>query len=286
MTGDDNGYKIIRALITIYVIFSMNCVYLTYDVNKDNLNSEYHIYSEVKIQSETRNTNDDIDWPMYKYDSHHTGYNPNILYNNSGRLRFKIRIHPTIETTSPSIDKYGNLYIGSSPSLTNSSTAVYSINKNKSINWIFHNNYGTVNDAVCVENDDNIYYTSSAGYIVSLYSDGTKNWFRKINSSSTSALTIYKKNLYFGANNGYLYKLNLNGTINLTVFLNNPVSSTISITDDSIYAITKNGSLFCMSHLGDIKWRYYSHDEIWGASPSISPMIDNDDNIYFGSWSK
>ena len=144
----DSKWMRIGIIVSIIVFISLSGLILGpihFDDNSDigdiGDRSPYLITNDKKndIPYETPTRNDEIIWPMYKRDLKNTGCNPNAVYENPGKLRWKTSIPGSLYLSSPSI--YNNqLLIGSTESVSDRSMGICSLFLNGTIKKFYNTN--------------------------------------------------------------------------------------------------------------------------------------------------
>jgi outer membrane protein assembly factor BamB len=254
----------------------------------------------------------DSPWPMYCFDSRHTGRSP---YNtiNTWDVVWSIKEDYHIYG-SPVIDENGTIYVGSFD--------LYAINPNGTIKWMYENKNitGVIKAAPAIDENGIIYFGTDDGYFYALYPNGTLKWKRNgDNIYSSPAIgqdgTIYYTEayswelnaiypngtlkwsytanhhiysspaigqdgtIYFGSLDNYVYAINPNGTLKWKFNTGYWVHGSASIADDGTVYIGTDGYFYALNPSNGTEIWHRSLGPVWGA-----PVIDQEGNIYVGSW--
>ena len=137
-------------------------------------------YQETDVPEETR-TGEEHQWSMYKHDLKHTGQNPNAVNENPMRLRWETKLYAAISRSSPTIDRYGKISIGTIQNHPDNTKKLYSIFPNGTIEWSFNLNQGTASSPA-IDFEGNIYIGTLGNWGVydarfyAIYPNGTLRW--------------------------------------------------------------------------------------------------------------
>ena len=128
-----------------------------------------------------------------------------VLNPKTGALIDKVKIGFDIKS-SPSIDKYGNIYFGCSNFIFYS----YKLVDNKLVkNWEYSGAHGELYSSAAVK-DNSVVFGSLEGAVYNLSTSGKLNWKFMTYSPVASSPLITKDNVVlFGAKNGKFYSLDL-----------------------------------------------------------------------------
>jgi len=128
-----------------------------------------------------------------------------VLNPNTGALIDKVDIGYDVKS-SPSIDKFGNIYFGSSNFIFYS----YKLVGNKLVkNWEYSGAHGELYSSAAVK-DNSVVFGSLEGAVYNLSTSGKLKWKFMTYSPVASSPLITKDNVVlFGAKNGNLYSLDL-----------------------------------------------------------------------------
>jgi len=202
-------------------------------------------------------------WPMFQHDARHTGYNPNAVYDNPGRLRWRCRVNERIAESSPVIDSMGNIYVGSvgvKESGEEGDSGLYAIDQEGRIKWCVSLDWVWSSPAVFSFNEKTIIYVSTRdGKIWSIFANGTTVWWYDFTKRSAgSSLTIDNNGIiYLSRTDAFLYAIYPNGTLKWKIRLGvNLLGSTPAIGQDgTIYVGSDDTYLYAIYPNGSLKWR-------------------------------
>ena len=220
-------------------------------------------------------------WPMFRYDSKHTGRSP----------------YP-----GPLCDEkwhdYGATYFYSSPvvRVTGIDTMVYIGNKggyvygfkdlgpgNVWLDWSYST--ATAANSTPLIDENGLIYASSYDSLYCFQSNGNVIWRRLFSGSMSSPVMRSADTLYIGSSNGALYAINpASGSTLWSYVTGASIQSSPAIADDgTIYVGSDNNNLYAISPNGNgsYKWHYPT-----GGAVRSSPSIGSDGTIYFSSLDK
>jgi len=226
-------------------------------------------------------------WPMFQHDARHTGYNPNAVYDNPGRLKWRCRVNERIAESSPVIDSMGNIYVGSvgvKESGEEGDSGLYAIDQEGRIKWCVSLDWVWSSPAVFSFNEKTIIYVSTRdGKIWSIFANGTTVWWYDFTKRSAgSSLTIDNNGIiYLSRTDAFLYAIYPNGTLKWKIRLGvNLLGSTPAIGQDgTIYVGSDDTYLYAIYPNGTLKWKFKTGDSIYASSPAIA----SDGTVYIGS---
>lgn len=250
-------YKSIILFIIIFLVFNA-CLFSSYNIKSEN--NHY--------------------WPRFGHDNKNTGLSDVKATDNRGKLSWKFKTDNKI-TSSPTIDRDGNIYIGSHNGY------LYSLNGNGKKNWKFDAK-GEISSSPTIDSEDNVYFGTNMGYVYCVDKDGKEVWSYRnpqgafmVGSPIVNGDKLYLKS----TNPNNLYSFNLDGNENWRenqdggFSFSSPsldhegriyCSSTISI---SLHSYTRDGKL---------NWVFEGLCDNAGSVGATTPAIDINNNIYVG----
>lgn len=191
--------------------------------------SQIIIVSQVK-DSEPIPTN--IIWPMYCYDTRHTGRSPYSTENNRGGLKWTFRTELNGILSSPAIGADGTIYVGGGFG------SMYAVYPNGTEKWEYKTGF-TIYSSPAIGEDGAVYFGSWDGYFYALNPNGTLRW-KYPSSCIYSSPSIATDGTIFVATStgGGLLALNPNGTLKWRFDCGDtdgsPQSTTISSTSTAV----------------------------------------------------
>jgi len=167
-------------------------------------------YTEGNINSTTEHPQKETIagpiWPMFRYNTQHTGQCPYDTSRNNGTLKWKFAIGDQIHS-SPAIASDGTIYIGSDDRY------LYAINPNGTLKWKFKTGNG-IYSSPAIASDGTIYIGSWDHYLYAINPDGTLKWkFKTGNGIYSSPAIASDGTIYIGSWDHYLYAINPDRTL-------------------------------------------------------------------------
>ncbi len=226
--------------------------------------------------------------------------------DSDGNLNFKAGILPIgltvpyISNNSPTIDGYGNIYIGTEKSNKNNA-ALLSYNNHGNLNWsrLFGSDYPDFNMyPPTFDKDNNIYFRFSRS-LESYSLDGTPRWDEENNQTwrinfreplLDNPTIDYSGNIYVSTSYGNIYKLNSSGDLIWVYSIsdNNIAPSSIFIGDAGKYFFTGDSILHHIEDSNDPSQVYCKNKSdngntnLFHVSENISSIqINNELHIEF-----
>jgi outer membrane protein assembly factor BamB len=221
----------------------------------------------------------------------YTGSGDGYLYalNTDGSIKWQYATLNSI-TTSPALDKDGNVYIGSY-------ARFYSMNPDGILRWSFEATPFWITSSAAIGKDGTIYVGCSipgneTGILYALNPDGTLKWqFRLKHSMSlfvTSSPALDSEGTIYLGDDEYFYAINPDGSLKWRYKTVGKIRSSPAIDADGISYIctatstssndSETGSIYALNNDGTLKWQYENFPG--GYS---SPAIAEDGTIYVGS---
>ena len=117
---------------------------------------------------------------------------------------------------------------------------------------------------------------------------GSTDAVNKAATASSPAYDNVDKTIYFGSMDGVVYKVDTNNntasTFNLT--LGRIDGSPVIDNDGNIYVGTDAGYVVKLDSNGDIKWKYYTGNDVRGKRDAVrsTPLLGSDGLLYVGSY--
>lgn len=231
----------------------------------------------------------DSAWPKWGYNAQNSGLSP-YSGPSTCELKWKYETGNDVEISNPSIDKNGNIYIGTGGPLGSNDGYLFALTSSGELKWKYQIE-GTGTSAAIVSSPaidqyGNIYFGTINGYLYALTSDGKLKWRYKTGGMIYSSPNIAKDGtVYFGCYDSYFYALTPEGKLKWRY----EVGVGVSPTPTAVYsspAIDPEGNIYfgCFDHYvyaltsaGELKWRYET-----GYDVLSSPAIDKYGNIYIG----
>ena len=252
----------------------------------------------------------DIYWPMFRHDSHHSGY-INTDFGSNLELIWKFRTGAEINTGLAVVGesvyvasqdrflyclninngarkwKYeGGEYFASSPAVVdgvvfigNDDDYVHAIDaKSGQVKW----KYLTGGDVSSSPNvvDNVVYVGSFDRFLYALNAqNGSVIWKYAADREIWSSPTFFNKIVYFGAIDGNLYAIDAtNGTLRWKYKTGGAIKSSPTVLGNTLYCGSDDGYLYAIdAHQGTVKWQFLTDGAV-KSSPSIIGR-----NIVFGS---
>ncbi|HDD60686.1 MAG TPA: hypothetical protein ENF69_07090, partial [Euryarchaeota archaeon] len=142
-------------------------------------------------------------WPMFQHDARHTGYNPNAVYDNPGRLKWKVNVG-TISDCSPIITVNNTIVIGTAFSDYNNGILFF-LNREGEIIKRFSTGGFNIISTPALDSAGHIYFGSDSGFLYALYPNGTLKWKFKTGDKIWSSPAIGGDGtIYVGSVDNYL----------------------------------------------------------------------------------
>ena len=224
-------------------------------------------------------------WGQFHYDMYNRG-----LSSNDGPMHEEpvliwefnvIDENDGFTYSSPSIDAYSTIYIGSNKGW------LYAINNNSSLKWKYKAGTHIQSQPAISKYDGTIYITADAvdeisgskfGKLLAVYPDGTLKWSYSLDgeTSKSSPKIDAEGTIYVGCMDGAVYALNIDGTLKWKYQTSKKIESVPAIDDNGIaYFGSYNGTLYAINPNGTLKWSLHL-----GAAIHSSPTILENGDIY------
>ncbi len=219
-------------------------------------------------------------WPMFQHDARHTGYNPNAMYDNPGRLKWKVNLNGPIGD-APAISKDNVIYIGTGMDIGGAFDGLSAISSSGEIIWKYPSS--DVCSTPLLGNNDEVYFGSlyEETNFYCLYANGTLRWKISVGDSIFGSPVVDDNGIiYFTSiRHSYLYAIYPNGTLKWRFKTRDQIWSSPAIGGDgTIYVTSQDTYLYAIYPNGTLKWRFKTGDTILS-----SPAIASDGVIYIGS---
>ena len=237
-------------------------------------------------------------WPMFRYDSMHTGRSPHSGPENPA-TKWSFKTEGSI-ASSPVIGADGTIYVGSNDQ------KLYALNPDGSMKWSF-TTQGAITSSPAIGTDGTIYVGNNAKKLYALNPDGTEKWgFDTHEAIGSSAVIGDDGTIYVTTYDGDIYAINPDGDEKWSsetkrqdsskvlsrssdrVGTTTPVigaDGTIYVGSDGVSMRYKlvdmqstSGRLFAFSPEGSEKWWVNTKGGI-----RSSPAIGSDGTIYVGA---
>jgi outer membrane protein assembly factor BamB len=226
--------------------------------------------------------------PKRGYNIKQTGVSP-YEGPNAKRVRALYKYSQTIDgvvteiraTLSPSIDRNGNIYIGTVNGYLYA-LEPSSINGRFTKKWVFRPQYTGGIWSVPLIGNNSVVYISSEWWIHAIdIETGIAKWSINTNSGVNSSISIRNNVLYVGSGDHYLYALNPSDGSTIWKYKADDgiqYSSPAIANDGTIYFGANDGHLHAVNPNGTLKWKYDIKNDSYS-----SPAIGSDGTIYIGS---
>ena len=239
---------------------------------------------------------DDPPWPMFRYDSMHTGRSPHTGPENPA-TKWSFETEGSI-ASSPVIGTDGTIYVGSNDK------KLYAVNPDGSMKWSF-TTQGAITSSPAIGTDGTIYVGNNAKKLYALNPDGTEKWgFDTQEAIGSSAVIGDDGTIYVTTYDGDIYAINPDGdekwssetrrqdSSKVLSRLSDRVGTTTPVigADGTIYvgsdgvrmggvpSSSFSGRLFAFSPEGSEEWGVNTKGGI-----RSSPAIGADGTIYVGA---
>ncbi len=216
-------------------------------------------------------------WPMYCYDTRHTGRSPYSTADNPGDEKWRFKVSDWNEG-GPAIDDNGTLYFGSDGGF------LYALYANGTLKWKYR---AWLYSVPAIAADGTIYVGSCKSGLHAIYPNGTRKWLFSITGGNkvSSPAIAEDGTIYFGSqSNNKVYAVNPDGTEKWNYTTGKLVWSSPAIGDDgTVYIGSDDHYLYALYPNGTLRWRFglVNTDTLVRGSPSIA----EDGTIYIGSLS-
>ncbi|WP_444940659.1 PQQ-binding-like beta-propeller repeat protein [Microbulbifer sp. ZKSA004] len=141
---------------------------------------------------------------------------------------------------------------------------------------------GTIDRAVSVDLEGNLYVGTREGVVYSIYPNGDIRWKFEIEESvlSTPSVAI-DGTVYVGANDGRIYAVNPDGTEKWNYRTYGDIQTSPSVASDgTVYVASYDRRLYALNNDGSLKWMYETPGNTGFLS---SPAISAEGTIYIGA---
>jgi outer membrane protein assembly factor BamB len=221
-------------------------------------------------------------WPMYGYDSSHTG---RVSYKGPETLNLKWKyklegdrnwIFILYKSFSfPAIGEDGTIYVGSPDS------KLYAINPDGTLKWKFKTKGAIIGTPII--DSKTIYIGSLDKKLYAISADGTLKWKYETEGGilTSPSISPYSQTVYIVSNDRYLYAINsYNGKLRWRYDMQDETLYSPAVgKNKTIYIGGKKGYLYAISDDGKLKWKYRTKGRIGGP-----PVINlSDETIYVTS---
>ncbi|MCD6110704.1 MAG: PQQ-binding-like beta-propeller repeat protein, partial [Thermoplasmata archaeon] len=215
-------------------------------------------------------------WPMFQHDARHTGYNPNAVYDNPGRLKWKVKVGDWTSDSSPVLLNNGTVLMG----VYKGATGLVAVRSGR-ILWRYSTS--PVCSTPLVDENGIIFFGSmyESEHLYALYPNGTLKWKFKVEDSITSSPVkdVEEDVIYFGCVNNYLYAVYSNGTLKWKFKTGYMIFGSPAIgSDGTIYFASADTYLYAAYPNGTLKWKFGT-----GGWISEAPVVDSNGTIYVSS---
>lgn len=124
---------------------------------------------------------------------------------NTGRVKWKVRVVGDITSTAAMNYSKGVLYVGTT------SGRLYAIDYNGNIKWQYQTS-GPIQSSPIIDKNGDIYFGSDAGYLYAVNAAGTIKWKNSADNKIISSPAISENgSIYVGSEDGKLYNFNAAG---------------------------------------------------------------------------
>jgi len=249
--------------------------------NKNETEKQLNNNYKTKIHENViKNSNQLLDglmdspWPMYGYDSRHTGRSPYSSSENPGLEKWRFKTEGWA-LSSPAIDNNGTIYFGS--------WHIYAVYPNGTLKWVYEwENMGHSGPAI---DENGVIYAGVYSALFALNPDGTKKWHYPGGGYVDSAPVIDDDGIiYFAAGKspptgGHIFAIYPDGTLKWEYPTNHVMFSTPAIgLDGTIYCGSHDEYIYALYPNGTLRWKYKTGSWVHG-----SPTIADDGTVYCGS---
>ena len=190
----------------------------------------------------------------------------------------------------------GTVSIGQSGTLYTPNFAfdrIYAIHPNGTEKWIYQDTIdnGNINDRMAVDQDENIYYGTTTGELVSIDSSGSERWRIQLANQypgvispviSTTGEILVLANL--GGFDTRLYALSPEGSINWEweqPFFQSASFRSASISKSGLITLTGGSKIAALDTYGNLVWSY-PESLNFNLDTRNAGAFDEHDNFYFG----
>jgi outer membrane protein assembly factor BamB len=219
----------------------------------------------------------DSPWPMYCYDTRHTGRSPFTAFEVNGVEKWSFKLPGVSYQSSPIIDSEGIIYVSRSD--------LYAINSNGTLKWMFDFPYSSYS-VPCIDENGIIYFGTRYDYpndfLYAIYSlNGSLKWKYGAENIISSPTVGNDGVIYFcDSDNWNIKALYPNGSCKWTFHTNNVIYSSPAIgQDNTVYCGSHDGNIYAIyGNNGTLRWKYNT-----GSWIHCSPSIADDGTVYCGS---
>ena len=223
-------------------------------------------------------------WPMFLYDSEHTGLSTVSICSASGSEGWQYATSNSGMFTSVAIGADGTIYLANFD--------LYAFNPDGTLKWEFTAYGGDTESSPAIGADGTIYIGSLDGNLYAITDNSTVatvKWAFPTGDWVESSPAIGADGtIYVGSDDGNLYALTDGGSGGVTekweFTTGGEVNSSPAISADgaTAYVASNDGNLYATNTVdGSKKWAFSA-----GADFYSSPTIGADGTIYFSSWAK